>query len=217
MGQNRDIRGALYGSRLITLPHVQPEVEACQRFLEGAAPALVEVGFDHGRRLLATARENPGWRVLGLEVRAKRVVQAKERASGASLSNLLVWRMDARTVFAGVLADASVDVVEVFFPTPWWNPSLRQKRLLIDPGFISDVGRVLRPGGVLHVATDVVDYAEHILEVLSGSDRLMPIQEGAGDQLRPGCSEQSRREWKCQREGIAWRRWYWQRVSPDPL
>ena len=134
-GAPRDVAGALHGSRLVALPHVRPHVERCLAFIAGDAPVLVEVGFDHGRRLHATARQSPSWRVLGLEVRKRRVEEAIARAERDGLANALPWRMDARTVFARVLPPASVDVVEVLFPTPWWNPALRRKRLLVDDAF----------------------------------------------------------------------------------
>ena len=204
----RDVPGALHGSRLITLPHVADEVARVSAFLAGEAPALVEVGFDHGRRLDSTARLTPNWRVLGLEVRKKRVEEAMERAERDELGNLLAWRMDARTVFAGVLSTASVDVVEVLFPTPWWNAALRRKRLLIDDAFLMDVARVLRPGGLLYIATDVDDYAATIDECLERCDALKAIAEEEGGARRPECSQQSRREWACERDGIPWRRWH---------
>lgn len=204
----RDVPGALHGSRLITLPHVADEVERVRSFLEGAPPALVEVGFDHGRRLHSTARLNPDWRVLGLEVRKQRVEEAMARAERDSLENLLAWRMDARTVFAGVLPPASVNVVEVLFPTPWWNAALRRKRLLIDDAFLTDVARALRPGGLLYMATDVDDYAATIDDCLERCEPLKALSEEEGGVKRPECSQQSRREWACERDDIPWRRWY---------
>ena len=205
----RDVVGALHGSRLVDLPHVRPHVERCLDFIAGREPVLVDVGFDHGRRLHASARENPGWRVLGLEVRQVRVDEAWERAERDNLTNVLPWRMDARTVFARVLPPASVDVVEVLFPTPWWSPSLRRKRLLFEPGFVADLVRVLRPGGLLHTATDVVDYAETIERVLSERPEMSPLQVHEGEALRPPCTQRSRRQWSCERDGIPWASRYW--------
>lgn len=206
MTPTRDIRGALYGSRLVTLPHVRPEVERVRAFVAAQDHALVEVGFDHGRRLHATARLNPDWQVLGLETRELRVDEANARAASEQLGNLLAWRMDARTVLALVLADASVDVVEVLFPTPWWNPALRAKRLLLEPDFVADVARVLKPGGLLYVATDVEDYAEHIGAVLSQAAELALHDPAELATRRPECDQLSRRQWKCAREGTpVWR------------
>ena len=207
----RDVEGALHGSRFVTLPHVRPHVERCLAFIAGDAPVLVEVGFDHGRRLHATARLNPDWRVLGLEVRKRRVEEAIARAERDGLDNVLPWRLDARTAFAAVLPPASVDIVEVLFPTPWWNPALRRKRLLFDAGFVTDLERVLRPGGLLYTATDVDDIAAQIDAAVGDSERFTLLPEAEGQARRPACSQQSRREWACEREGIPWTRRYWVR------
>lgn len=203
MAAVRPIRGALNGSRFIEQPHIRPEVEAARAFVAGGARVLVEIGFDHGRRLHSMATHNPAWRFLGVEVRKQRVDEAIARAQRDGLTNVHPWRMDARIVCAGVLAPASVDVVEVLFPTPWWHPGLRAKRLLVDGAFLEDVARILRPGGVFHVATDVGSYAEHIAAAIDGA----PLRrlEAPGDRL-PQCTQQSRREWKCAREGLpVWR------------
>ena len=209
--KGRDVRGALYGSRLVTLPHVRPRVDACLNFVASGGPVLVEIGFDHGRRLHATARAHPSWKVLGLEVRQRRVEEAKARAELEGLDNLFVWRMDARTVFAQVLEEASVDIVEVLFPTPWWNPALRKKRLLIDGPFLEDCARALKPGGMLYTATDVGSYAAHIHEALSLNEAFLalPIEEGRS--ARPACSQISRRQWSCERDGIGWSEAFWRR------
>jgi len=207
-GEGRDVPGALYGSRLITLPHVAAEVAALKVFVAAGASVLVEIGFDHGRRLMATAREKPDWRVVGLEIRRRRVDAAKAHALRHGLDNLFIWRMDARTVFAGVLDDASVDIVEVLFPDPWWNANKRRKRLLIDDDFLADVCRVLRPGGLLHLATDVPRYAEVIDRCLQAQPALRAISVDEGSARRPACSQQSRRERKCAREGLPVQRRY---------
>lgn len=206
----RDIPGALYGSRLVTLPHMRPAVERCQEFASGQGPLLIEVGFDHGRRLQSMATLSPEWRFLGLEVRARRVRALTERANHLGLSNLLAWRMDARSVFAGVLPEACAEAVEVLFPTPWWSPKLRAERFLVESEFAEDVLRVLKPGGLFHIATDVPGVMSRIDEVVSaqtGFSLLAPEQSTTGK--LPPCEQQSRREWSCSRDGTPWgvRRW----------
>lgn len=214
MSTPRDIPGALGGSRLVTLPHVAPQAEALRAFLDGPGPALLEVGFDHGRRLLSTAAANPEWRVVGLEIRRHRVDRAREIAERHGVANLLVWRFDARIVLAGVLPEASLDVVEVLFPDPWWNAAHRRKRLLVDDAFLGDVARALRPGGLLHLATDVERYADHIAGCLERCAGLERLSLEAGAERRPPCQQLSRREWKCDREGIPVRRFYATAAAP---
>src|SRR5690606_29261349 len=56
--------------------------------------------------------------------------------------------------------------VQVFFPDPW--PKKRHhKRRLIQPPFVALLASRLRPGGLVHCATDWAPYAEQMLEVLS--------------------------------------------------
>jgi tRNA (guanine-N7-)-methyltransferase len=212
----RDVPGALYGSRLITLPHVVGEVEAFREFVGGRQPVLVDVGFDHGRRLHSTARHNAGWRLVGLETRKRRVEEARARAARDELENLLVWRMDARTVFAGAVVESTVDIVEILFPTPWWNPAHRRKRLLIDDAFLVDVARALLPGGLIHLATDVPRYAAHVQECIARIGAFEAVSSATFEEARPECRQQSRREWKCEREGIPVARAYYRRTIEVP-
>jgi tRNA (guanine-N7-)-methyltransferase len=61
------------------------------------------------------------------------------------------------------LPDASVDKVFVLFPDPW--PKTRHhKRRLIQADSLSDLARVLKPGGRLRFVTDWKDYAAWTLE-----------------------------------------------------
>ena len=200
------IQGVLNGSRFIEQPHIVPEVKALKSFIDSPSPVLVEVGFDHGRRLHSTARENPEWRVVGLEVRKRRVEEAIARAERDGLDNIHPWRMDARTVFAAVLEPNSIDVVDVLFPTPWWNPALRRKRLLVDEQFLENVMTALKPNGLLNISTDVEDYAGRINAAVL-SQKLSTIDGETAQSMRPACTQKSRREWKCERESIPVYRW----------
>lgn len=206
----RDVRGALGGSRLLLQPEHAEALTRWHAFLDTSAPVLLEVGFDHGRRLSQTALRHPGWRVAGVEVRRQRVIEAQARAEEAGTHNLFAWRMDARSVLAVATPPSCLQVVEVLFPTPWWNPALRAKRLLIDPDFLADVVRALRSGGLLHLATDVPEVAAAIDAALAVTPDLRPDETAAGD--RPAIEALSRREWACARDGVPVRRWWLRRV-----
>jgi tRNA (guanine-N7-)-methyltransferase len=60
-----------------------------------------------------------------------------------------------------------VQAVHVYFPDPWWKKR-HHKRRVWTPEFAADCLRVLRPGGKLHVATDVPDYFAHVRALLDG-------------------------------------------------
>jgi tRNA (guanine-N7-)-methyltransferase len=67
-------------------------------------------------------------------------------------------------VITDCLPDNSLDRVLLFFPDPW-HKQRHHKRRLVQPPFIAAVAARLKPGGILHMATDWQDYAEHMLAV----------------------------------------------------
>ena len=203
MAATRDVPGALGGSRILEVPEVAAELAALRGLLAGPGPKLLEIGFDHGRRLTSTAQASPGWTVIGLEVRARRVAEMRAWAAERGLANLHAFRLDARAVLAGALPEACVDVVEALFPTPWPEGKAR-RRLLGTPDFLADAARVLRPGGLLHLATDVAWYAEMITTAFEAvGDRLARVDAALLATERPPCPQLSRREWRCERDGLA--------------
>ena len=114
--------------------------------------------------------------------------------------------MDARTVFANVLQDRTVDVVDVLFPTPWWDPALREKRLLITLDFLQDIAKVLKPGGCLRIETDVESYADSI----SAELRQIEFKNVNAEQLTfalPCCKQLSRRQWRCKQDNLPTHHW----------
>jgi tRNA (guanine-N7-)-methyltransferase len=79
------------------------------------------------------------------------------------------------------LAPASLDAVHVFFPDPW--PKARHhKRRLIQPGNVRLLCRALRPGGIVHCATDWPEYATAMAETLAADPGL---QQAIGTANRP--------------------------------
>jgi tRNA (guanine-N7-)-methyltransferase len=77
-----------------------------------------------------------------------------------------------------------VDEVRVFFPDPW--PKARHaKRRLVQQGFLDLVATRLRPGGVLHVATDWAPYAEQVCDLLRRHPSYDVVHEGARPGQRP--------------------------------
>jgi tRNA (guanine-N7-)-methyltransferase len=85
----------------------------------------------------------------------------------AQLTNVRVVVRDAVEIMP-LLPDAGFSGVDLFFPDPW--PKKRHhKRRIVQPPFVAELARVLRAGGLLHVATDWADFARHTREVLAAS------------------------------------------------
>jgi tRNA (guanine-N7-)-methyltransferase len=142
-----------------------------------AAPKVLEIGFGMGEGTAAIARSHPQNDYLAVEVHTPGVGSLLRRIAESGIANVRVIQHDAVEVLTHMLAPACLDAVHVFFPDPW--PKKRHhKRRLIQPEFSALAASRLKPGGILHVATDWEDYARHILAVLSAEPLLENTAEG---------------------------------------
>ncbi len=138
-----------------------------------AAPRVLDIGFGDGEALVTTAAAHPDIDYLGVEVHEPGVGHLLILLERARLTNVRVIVRDVVDVIDAMLPDASFDAINVFFPDPW--PKKRHhKRRLVQPGFIAQCERIMKPGALLHIATDWAPYAEHVREVLATS-ALLPV------------------------------------------
>lgn len=192
------VRGALQGSLLFDQPRHRADRDALLAFVAEPGPLVVEVGFDHGMRLLDAARLHPEVRWLGLEIRQRRVEAVRPHAP----PNCLPWRGDARTVFGALLPEGRVTEVHVLFPDPVWEEAHRSRYLLFSPAFLAAVARSLAPDGRLHVATDVEGYFRYVEALVA---RWSPAEHPDPTPVL------SRRERVCRRDGLPVWRGTWRR------
>ncbi len=129
------------------------------------APVYLEVGFGMGQSLLEIARKHPQHNYLGLEVHPPGVGHLLYQIEELGLNNLRVINQDATEILQQRIPDQSLDGLYLFFPDPW-HKKKHHKRRIVRPAFVAQVARILKPGGLFHIATDWGDYAEHILEVM---------------------------------------------------
>ena len=91
---------------------------------------------------------------------------------------------DALDVLSEAIPEASLDRALILFPDPWPKKK-HHKRRLIQPDFVAALHRTIRPGGVLHIATDWEPYAEHILEVMNEAAGYRNLSEDGTTVARP--------------------------------
>ncbi len=154
-----------------------PEPLDLDRAFGRAAPKILEIGFGMGETTARIAADNPGNDYLGIEVHTPGVGSLLKRVAELGLVNVRVIQHDAVEVLERMIPPASLDGVHVFFPDPW--PKKRHhKRRLIQPALVALLATRMKPGAYLHVATDWEDYAQSILEVLSGESLLANTADG---------------------------------------
>ncbi len=142
-------------------------------------PVEVEVGFGKGLFLLTEGQRRPEVNFLGIEIERKYTLFTATRIAKRALGNVRLACADAKRFFREGIGDASVQAVHVYFPDPWWKKR-HHKRRLFNEEFTAQCLRVLRPGGRLHIASDVAEYFAIMKELLSQEPRwkeLPPPQE----------------------------------------
>lgn len=142
------------------------------------APRICEVGFGDGQALAELALRQPENDFIGIEVHEPGIGHLLLNIERHGLQNVRIIRHDATDVLESWLPTGSLDRVHVFFPDPW--PKKRHhKRRLIQPDFIGSLARAIRPGGILHMATDWEPYAEQMRDVADASAQFDNLS-GAG-------------------------------------
>lgn len=137
-------------------------------------PLWLEIGFGGGEHLVHMAARYPDVGLLGAEPFVNGVAMLLGKIRRAGVSNLAVWPGDVRDLF-DVLPDGSIDRAFLNYPDPW--PKRRHHgRRFVTPGYLAQLARVLRPGAVFRVATDIPDYVRQtLIEVpRAGFDLLTP-------------------------------------------
>lgn len=135
------------------------------------ATQILEIGFGMGETTAAIAQSHPQNDYLALEVHTPGVGSLLKQIEESGLKNIRIIQHDAVEVLRDMLADDVLDGVHIFFPDPW-HKARHNKRRLIQPAFVAQLVKKIKPGGYIHVATDWQDYAEQVLAVLSGEKLL---------------------------------------------
>lgn len=152
-----------------------------------SAPLVLEIGSGMGEAVLAMAGADPARDYLAVEAHVPGVASLLVRLERGGPPNVRVAHGDALDLLRERIGDGSLDAVHAFFPDPW--PKARHhKRRLVQPDNVALIRSRLRPGGVLHCATDWPEYAEHMLAVLSADPGLVNtglVNTGDGYAARP--------------------------------
>jgi tRNA (guanine-N7-)-methyltransferase len=135
------------------------------------APTFMEIGFGMGSSLIELARKNPDHNYIGIEVHRPGIGLLLAEIEQWQISNVRVFCTDAFEILQSCIPDSSLNGVLLFFPDPW--PKKRHhKRRIVQPSFVALVAQKLKSGGYFHLATDVKDYANHMLAVVSLNGKL---------------------------------------------
>jgi tRNA (guanine-N7-)-methyltransferase len=135
------------------------------------APLEIEVGSGKGLFLRTAAAACRDSDFLGIEVAPRYARFSAAGLARRGLSNAVMVAGDAGCVFAELLPAGAVAAVHVYFPDPWWKRR-HKKRRVIRENFVQDIERALKPGGLLHYWTDVEEYFQTGVAMISSQTHL---------------------------------------------
>ena len=149
------------------LSHEDGMLDAVQVFGR-SGPLVLEIGFGMGQSLLAMAEAAPQTNFIGVEVHTPGVGKLIQGMEERGVDNIRIYRHDAVEVLRDCIPEHSLDTVQIFFPDPW-HKRRHQKRRLIQSNFLAQLRTHLKPGGLLHLATDWEDYAKQMMVLLGAA------------------------------------------------
>ncbi|MHB8185335.1 MAG: tRNA (guanosine(46)-N7)-methyltransferase TrmB [Dermatophilaceae bacterium] len=135
------------------------------------APLVVEIGSGTGDAVVCGAQASPGTNFLAVEVYRPGLAATVAKIVDHHLTNVRLVDADAVQVLKHMLSPASVAEMWVFFADPW-HKARHHKRRLVSPGFADLAASRLAQGGTLRLATDWLDYAQQMRDVLGACGSL---------------------------------------------
>ena len=160
----------------------------------------LEVGFGGGEHLAWQAKHNSTVGMIGAEPFINGVAKLVTQIDEQKLGNIRIHFGDARPLMEA-LPDQALTRLFVLHPDPW--PKTRHhKRRMISPWFFAEAARLIKPGGILRVASDIPDYIRWTLMHFQNTPGFEWLAQSAEDwKIRPDDWPQTRYESKAYREG----------------
>ncbi|WP_394813604.1 tRNA (guanosine(46)-N7)-methyltransferase TrmB [Streptomyces hazeniae] len=168
-------------------PHWGVDVDGLSRLdldalfdsLPAGSPVVCEIGFGMGEATAQMAADDPATGILAVDVHTPGQGNLLRLAERNDLVNIRVANGDAIILLREMLAPDSLSGLRLYFPDPW--PKKRHhKRRIVQPEFLDLAAVPLRPGALVHLATDWEPYAEQMLEVLTAHPAYENASAGGG-------------------------------------
>lgn len=154
----------------LCLPEVGDPLDPVEVFGR-EAPLVVDVGIGHGESLTTMAAADPGTDVIGCDVHTPGIASTLARLDATGSTNVRLVHGDA-LVFLDRITTGTLAGIRIYFPDPWPKARHRHRRMVSEE-HVDRFARLLAPGGFLHVATDIDDYAAQTERVCGAHPELV--------------------------------------------
>ncbi len=156
----------------------------------------LEIGFGGGEHLAAWAAKYPERGFIGCEAFVNGVASLLEHIDLNNIQNVRIYPKPVQDLLKA-LDHQTIRQAFVMFPDPW-PKAKHQKRRLVNAQFLKQLSSIMHPEGILHMASDDIDYIGAMLEALNQTPQMNLISH---DLIRPDNWPATRYEQKALQQG----------------
>ena len=143
-------------------------------FFDMELPLEVDLGCGKGRFILARAAKHPNTNFLGVDRLLLRLRKINKNITRTEATNIRLLRIEAAYAMQYLMPPATVSMFHILFPDPWPKRKHHKHRLFV-PEFLDSLHTLLKPEGLIHTATDHLEYFEHITKLFKADSRFTQI------------------------------------------
>jgi tRNA (guanine-N7-)-methyltransferase len=132
-----------------------------KEFFDDGRPLWLEVGFGGGEHLAHQAQQNPDVGIVGCEPFINGVAMLLAKLSKLDGDSVRIHPGDVRDLFE-VLPEACLERAFLLYPDPW-HKTRHHRRRFVTPEYLHALARVLKPGSIFRIATDIPDYVRQTM------------------------------------------------------
>lgn len=147
-------------------------------------PIKIEIGFGNGDSLIEMAKNDPDSLYVGIEVHTPGVGRILLNIHEMGLNNLKIMSHDAVEILRDMVPDHVLTRVFLFFPDPW-HKLRHHKRRIVNQKFRDLLATKLLTDGVIHMATDWQNYADHMAAEFLSDARFQTLGNEHGISAKP--------------------------------
>ena len=135
---------------------------------------ILELGSGWGEFCVSWMENHPEDSYVAFEVKGDRIRRLTRNLDRREIGGVRILPVNFSWFLEELLPEKSFDWIIVNFPDPW--PKKRHwKHRLVQGDFPDRMKRLLRPGGVIHLATDYGPYARKMLSLFRKRSDFAPV------------------------------------------
>lgn len=179
----RTLRGERMEALEKGLPKYELKLEEVESLTANHDQIWLEIGFGNGEHIIWQAEHNPDKLMIGCEPFINGVSYCVRELEEKEIGNVKIWPDDGRAVLEA-LPDNSLERIFVLHPDPW-HKTRHHKRRFIQKETLDHFARLLKPEGLLRMASDHVGMAEWMLEKANEHTAFTWLAETCDDWRKP--------------------------------